>query len=216
MKNIKLRITLSLILNILMIVLVAISVVGFFTNEGLESGAGNMTSGGAACFNYFTIDSNILAALCSLVIIPFNIKSLKSGTNEIPRFALLLKFVGTTAVTVTLMVVVFFLGPIMGYGTMFIGNCFFLHLLCPLIAIASLCFFEQGISISKKQTLLGVIPTLIYGTVYLINVIFTKVWDDFYHFNIGDRWYLSYIVMMLVTYLLALALSVIHNKFQKR
>ena len=211
MNNVKLRNALALACNIAAPVLVLISILWFFS----EDGAGNMARSGTGCFVYFTNDSNILASLFCLLLVPFNIKALKSGKDEIPQWALLLKFVGTVAVTLTFLVVVFFLGPTQGYALMFSGVCMELHLICPLLCIFSFCFFERGLCLSKKQSWWGVVPTLIYGTLYLVMVVFLKRWEDFYGFNIGGLWYVSYVVLPAVTYLFARCLRALHNKFDK-
>ena len=211
MKNVKTRNALDLVMNVADFVLIFFSIMWFFKVDG----AGNMLNSGTGCFIYFTNDSNILAALCCLLLVPFNIKALKSGKDEIPAWALLLKFVGTVAVTLTLMVVVLFLGPTQGYGIMFAGVCLPLHLICPLLCIVSFCFLERGLTLSKKQTWYGIIPTVIYGTVYLIAVVFVQCWDDFYGFNIGGMWYVSYVVLPAVTYLFARLLRALHNKYEK-
>ena len=212
MKNVKTRNALSLIMNIADFVLIFFSILWFFGPVGSQQGTGNMQVGRTGCFVFFTNDSNILAALCCLIIVPFNIKALKSGKDEIPQWAMLLKFVGTVAVTLTLMVVVLFLGPTQGYGKMFAGVCMPLHLICPLLCIISFCFFEQGFSLSKKQTWWGVVPTIVYGTVYLIMVVFVQGWDDFYGFNIGGYWYVSYCILPAVTYVFARLIRCLHNK----
>lgn len=211
MKNARTRNALSLMMNVLNAVLVLISILWFFSAEG----AGNMARSGTGCFVYFTNDSNILAALCCLLLVPFNLKALKSGKDEIPQWAMLLKFVGTVAVTLTFMVVVLFLGPTQGYDIMFSGVCLELHLICPLLCIASFCFLERGVCVSKKQSWWGVVPTIIYGTVYLVMVIFLKRWEDFYGFNIGGMWYVSYVVLPAVTYVFARLLRALHNKSDK-
>lgn len=209
--GVKIRNAVSLACNVATAVLVVISVLWFFEVDGV----GNMSNGGTGCFDYFTVDSNILAALCGLVLVPFNLKALKSGKDEIPKWALVLKFVGTVAVTLTMLVVILFLGPTQGYGIMYAGVTFDLHLTCPLLCIISFCFLERGIVLSKKQTLWGIVPTLVYGTVYLILVVFVKAWPDFYGFNIGGFWYISYIVLPAVTYIFALGLRALHNKAEK-
>ena len=211
MKNARTRNALSLMMNVLNAVLVLISILWFFSAEG----AGNMARSGTGCFVYFTNDSNILAALCCLLLVPFNLKALKSGKDEIPQWAMLLKFVGTVAVTLTFMVVVLFLGPTQGYDIMFSGVCLELHLICPLLCIVSFCFLERGACVSKKQSWWGVVPTIIYGTVYLVMVIFLKRWEDFYGFNIGGMWYVSYVALPAVTYVFARLLRALHNKFDK-
>lgn len=212
MKAVKIRNTISLILNLLMFALVLISVLWFFRPAYLNGGIGNMTTGGTKCFRFFTNDSNIFAALTALAVVPFNIRSIRSGKDEIPEWVLTLKMVGTAAVTLTMAVVIVFLGPTQGYVRMFSGVCLELHLICPLLAIISFCFFERGMRITKKRLLWTLVPTFIYGTVYLVNVVFTKVWPDFYGFNIGGVWYISYFALPAFTYLLALCLRALHNR----
>ena len=46
-------------------------------------------------------------------------------------------------------------------------------------------------------------------------VIFLKRWEDFYGFNIGGLWYVSYVVLPAVTYVFARLLRALHNKFDK-
>ena len=215
MKNVRIRNAVALLMNVALAVLVFISIMWFFGEVGSKAGVGNMGTGRTGCFVFFTNDSNILAALCGLVLIPFNVKAIISGRDEIPQWALLLKFVGTVAVTLTMMVVVLFLGPTQGYGIMFAGVALYLHLICPLLAIISFCFLERGISLSKKQMLWGIVPTLIYGTVYLIMVVFTEKWPDFYGFNMGGYWYISYVALPAVTCVFALAIRTLHNRAEK-
>lgn len=216
MKNAKRRNMWAAALNILMFLMVTASVLWFFAPAESDAGLGNMSTRGTGCFRFFTNDSNILAALISLVTVPFNIKSARSGKDEIPGWLLTLKMTGTAAVTLTMTVVIFFLGPTQGYVKMFSGVCLPLHLLCPLISIVTFCFLERGRIFTKKRLLWAVVPTVVYGTVYLVCVIFLGEWADFYGFNIGGYWYVSYAIMPAVTYLLALLIGALHNRSEKR
>lgn len=215
MKQRKTRNLLAAALNLLTAVLVMLSILWFFTPEGKAAGEGNMQTGGTNCFIFFTNDSNILAALTALLAIPFEIRAAVRGENGLPAWLLVLRLVSTAAVTLTMTVVVLFLGPLQGYAKMFSGVCLPLHLLCPLLAIVTFCFLERGCRISRKHLLLAVLPTLLYGTVYLINVIFLQSWDDFYGFNLGGFWYISYAVLPAVTCVLALGLRALHNRFDR-
>lgn len=211
MKNARIRNALSLICNVLTPVLVLISVLWFFKTDGV----GNMSNGGTGCFVYFTVDSNILAAICCLLLVPFNVKALIGGRDELPQSLIILKFVGTVAVTLTMMVVILFLGPTQGYGIMYAGVALEMHLTCPLLCLVSFCFFERGLTMSKKQIWWGIVPTVVYGTVYLVTVVFLKIWPDFYGFNMGGLWYVSYVALPAVTYLFARLLRALHNAFEK-
>lgn len=189
-------------LNLLNAIFVTISIVSFFTG----SGEGNMTVSGANCFRYFTIDSNILGALTSLAVIPFLFR------KKVPDWVLVLKFVGTVAVTVTFLTVVFFLGPTQGYDMMFEGVCLYLHLICPLLAIASIYLPEIGKPLPAWSWLFGVLPVVIYSFLYIVMVLINCVWEDFYGFNAGGLWYISLVAMLLFSVLLSLGMSLLQRK----
>ena len=216
MKQVRIRNGISLVMNAAVFLMVLFAMLWFFTPDG-NDGAGNMTHGGAAVFRYFTVDSNILAALACLLLIPYNIKSLRRGEDAIPKWALTLKLVGTVAVMLTFAVVMLYFLPLVGFGTELISGANLpLHLLCPLLAMISFCFFERGLFVTKTRLLLGIVPSVLYGTVYLINVIFLQTWEDFYYFNVGGFWYLTYLLFPALTYLLALGIRALHNKFDKQ
>ena len=119
---------LSMLCNLLIVILTVISVLSFYT----VGGEGNMTGMGSYCFRYFTVDSNILAAVVSLVLLALELGTLKSG-SALPEWTLTLKAVGATAVGVTFFTVVLFLGPMMSYAAMFAGTNLFMHLITPLL-----------------------------------------------------------------------------------
>ena len=210
MKKIRMNSAVALVLNALNFALVLFSILWFFSGRG-AAGGGNMDIGGAGCFRFFTNDSNILCGLISLSMIPFNIRGIRTGKPSIPRAMTILKFIGTAAVTLTQTVVVIFLGPTQGYAKMFSGVGLELHLLCPLLAIVCFCFFERDCDLSRGDMLFALIPTFLYGTVYLVLVVFAGIWEDFYGFNIGGFWPVSYIALHLLTFLLAILLRRLHN-----
>lgn len=182
----KLKNILSLILNIAILVLVTICFVGLF----VSGGDGNMKVLGVKGFRYFTIDSNILMGLVSLLFIPFNILVMIKKDYVIPKIVYILKFTGTVAVTVTFLTVMFFLGPLQGYDIMLEGNNLFMHLITPLLAIVSVFLFENVGKMSVKETLYGSIPTVIYSFVYTFMVAIISKWRDFYGFTFGGKYYL--------------------------
>ena len=58
---------------------------------------------------YFTALSNILCAIAALAVV------IAGLCGHVPQAVLVLKYVSTCAVTVTLLTVLFFLGPMIGY-----------------------------------------------------------------------------------------------------
>ncbi len=203
---------LSLVMNLLIFILVCWCLAAFFT----RGGEGNMQVFGKYCFMFFTVDSNILAAVAALLLAALQLRDMISGGRNIPLWAMALKYVGTVAVSVTFFTVVCFLGPVFGFWGMFAGNNFFLHLICPLLAIFSCFLLEAEPPLRFRSTLLGLLPTFVYGVVYIVMVVFRRAWYDFYGFNMGGFWYLSAALMLIATYLLALGLWALRRAVGKR
>lgn len=189
-------VVLSICADLANALLVAWSVATFF----LRSGVGNMKVTGFKALMYFTVDSNVLSALASLGVVICLLTQLGENQALLPRWLILCKLVGAAAVGVTFLTVMVFLGPRLGYKAMFAGVNLHLHLICPLLAMISLVFLERSSSLPFPVTLLGILPTVVYGAVYLYQVVITKGWQDFYGFNLGGRWYLSLVIMVLVSW----------------
>lgn len=202
-------------MNALTFLMVLCAVGWFFLPNGTQ-GVGNMDQGGAKVFKYFTVDSNLLAAAACLLLIPYNVRSIRRGEDAIPAWALSLKMIGTVAVTLTFAVVMFYFVPLVGPSMVLTGANFLLHLLCPLLAIVSFCFFERGHRFTKLEMLLGVVPAVLYGVVYLTRVVFLKDWEDFYAFNVGGFWYITFFAIPAVNYLFALGIRALHNKSDRK
>ena len=168
-----------------------------------ENGHWNWEKGSSA-FRFFTVLSNLLCAVASLVMLIFELM----GT--VPYGVWLFKYVGTAAVTVTLMTVLFFLGPTVkgGYPELFAGSGIYMHLLGPLAAIVSCCFLENG-TLSLSYALLGMIPTILYGFLYLYKLKGAPVkkrWEELYGFYRGGHWKISFTAMLAATFLICLML----------
>ena len=154
-------------------------------------------------FRYFTTLSNVLCALASLVTAIFALR------GALPLWVVLFKYAGTAAVSVTLLTVFLFLGPVSGeWKKLLSGADFFFHLLCPLLAIVSFCFFEKT-RFAFGWTALAVAPVVLYGAWYLYRVIYArpeKQWEDFYGFNRGGKWPVSVALMLLGACVVAVVL----------
>lgn len=215
----------SLILNLAIIGCTIYAIGCYFF---MEAGSGNMHVHGAVCLRFFTNLSNILVAITSVIMLVFNFKNLKTGSNSFPKWAMLLKFMGTVSVTLTFITVVFFLGPTFiprgfSYWFMFQGNCFFLHFFTPILAALSILFFERCDGFSKKNALVGLVPTVVYSIVYFIMVIIVGQanggWDDFYGFTFGGKYFMipiSVIAMYAATWFISWLEWKIQKKINKQ
>ena len=149
----------------------------------LVSANGTLSSTGLRSLRYFTVLSNLLCGLAALV----HLVALASR-RAAPGWVLRLSFLGTAAVSVTLMVVMLFLGPLYGYPAMLRGANLWFHLVIPVLAILDHVLLEQGERPDRRDTLLAVLPTLLYGLFYVGNIALNGVgeWPD------TNDWYLFF------------------------
>ena len=135
----------------------------------------------------------------------------------IPDWVWTLKYIGTAAVTVTMLTVFLFLAPSVGkdwYGVLLKGaGNLFMHLVTPLAALVSFCVFEKR-GMSFPQSLWGLLPVALYGPVYMYKIIYApeeKRWDDFYGFNKTGKWPVSFAAMVAGTFLICLGIMALQN-----
>ena len=209
-RSLRLRCALALLCNLLAATFVAYCVVSLLLSGSAKEDA--LTVRGFICFRYFTVDSNILAALSCLLLSGYQIAFLLGKIDIIPTFVYIFKFIGCCAVAVTLLTVVFFLGFVYGYAVLFSGVSFYLHLVCPLLCAVSFVFLEGG-RIPRRLAVLGALPVFLYGAVYLPAVLVFSAWPDFYHFNAGGRWYISLPVMYAAAVAIAFGARALHARF---
>ena len=201
----------AVIFNALIVIFTVYGMIRFFT----VGGSGNMAVVNTAAFRYFTVDSNLLVALASLLLMIAQIGSLKNG-RPVSRGLLVFKQVGTTAVGVTFFTVFCFLGTLYGYKAMIEGVSFFMHLITPLLAMLGFWLLDRGQDIRFRSVFLGLLPTALYGVVYVTMTVFRKQWQDFYGFNIGGRWILSCVIMGIATLVISIVLWALHRAVGKK
>ena len=153
-------------------------------------------------FRYYTTLSNILGALVAVPVMIGAVLRLAGKEASLPAWLQVLRFVSASALAVTMMTVVLFLGPMFGWSGMFEGANYWFHLVNPLLSIFSYLLLEPGNRVPRKYSFAGIVQTVLYGAVY-IPMVLSGTWPDFYGFNIGGRWYLSLLAMLAANLLLA-------------
>ena len=171
-------------------------------------------------FRYYTTLSNVLAGLAAPPAAVCALRGLRTGTYRLPPFLAGWRYMATAMLTLTMMTVLFFLGPLFGYGAMFSRAYFWFHLVNPLLSIAAYCFLERDPAMRRSAVLLGVLPTALYGVVYVRETVFVGAdaggWPDFYGFNIGGHWPLAIAAMLGTNLLLSFLVLLLHNRMGKR
>ena len=123
----------------------------------MSAGAGRKAfMGGGRVFMYFTIQSNIAAALISLAGAVLMMKN-RAGDRW-----LAVQFIGAVSITLTGIVFCFVLAPVLGARAWSLPNVL-THVAVPLAAVAD--FFVAGAygRVARKTVFLGLLPPLAYA-----------------------------------------------------
>ena len=192
------NVTMSILCNCLIFFITMVLLVRFARRDG-KWDAEKLKK----AFRFFTVQSNAFCAFAALLMCLFPFQ----------RWAWLLKYMGTAAVSVTLLTVFLYLGPAAGYKKLLSGSDFFMHLITPLLAILSFSFFEKR-GMSFSEALWGLLPVALYGVLYLYRILIApkdKAWEDFYGFNRGGKFYISMAAMLAGTFLICMGLMALQN-----
>lgn len=111
---------------------------------------------------FFTNIGNAFYLLVAILVLIAQCLAL-SRRKEIARWAVILHYAGSVTETLIFLIVclylVWFSGPMMLYS----GSFPFLHLVCPLLAIANHFFFLGGSPLKKKDAVFGFFPPFLYA-----------------------------------------------------
>ena len=133
------------------LILLALALVGLWVS---------FSKGGWKSFTYYTVLSNAAAALSALCLLLFG----QSG------WITLLRYLATCMLTMTCLVTVFILLPLLGKQylgvLLWFPSGIFVHVLCPIVSFYSYIFLEQHVP--PAAILLPAAATLLYGVIFLI------------------------------------------------
>lgn len=211
------RLKISILLNIIIVVFTIFASIVMFTGFKFMHGAEPvLESTKFGAFRFFTVDSNVFMGIASFAFMIEEIKLLKGINKSINKKMYILKLMATTAVTITFLTVFLYLGPISkdGIPSMIQNSNLFFHLIIPVLSIITFVFFEKTNTISFKNTLFGIIPTLIYELYYLINILIhmengkVSPLYDWYWFLQNGIWTAIIVApfMLIVSYLVSIVL----------
>ena len=180
----------------------------FYNEKSPEAGLGTL--------RMFTTLSNILAASTASLCIPFQIDGLRRNRYKLPKWIVVLMFIGTVGVFLTFFVAMTVISVAQGFTkAMFNKSNLFMHTICP---IAITLLFVLGITDHKvkfKESLLALIPIYIYGIVYAVLVFAIKEWRDHYKTNEFIPWYVSLFGLALVAFGVSQLIRYLHNLSNK-
>ena len=216
----------SVIINIIITILVMVGLICMFFGIHFMSDQLILSTNKIEMFKFFTVDSNLLMGIASLLYTIYNIKVIKKERKEIPKIILQLKFVATTSIMLTFLVTAFFLAPTSNYPFSFFyqnSNLFF-HLIVPLCSLYTFIILEKENRLQWKESFLGLVPVVLYSIFYTSNVILhTKngivSWEnDFYGFLRGGYQTIVFVIplMFLITYGISIILWYLNKEKERR
>ena len=175
---------------------------------------------GLRTFCMFTVNSNILCGLGMIIAVPYTIDGMRKKDFNLPNWVVDMLFCGVTSVGLTFLVSLCILAPVKGFVLIFTGSRFFLHGLCPILAIIAFCFLMTGHVISLKEAALSMSPVIVYAMVYYFMVEILGPdnggWDDFYGFFTRIPAWVSLLSFIPITFAIASVLRLLHNRSCRR
>ena len=210
----------SMFYNLIIFLLVLIGTIFMMTGFQFMVNVKVLEASSYSAFRFFTVDSNILVGIASLILAIYEYLNIKHNVT-IPSFAYILKYIGTSAVALTFFITLFWLTRFYKeqFYLLYVNTNLFFHLLVPLLAIISFILFEK-IQLNKKVVYLSLIPVLLYGIYYVINIL-THVVDgmipytyDFYGFAQGGMHTIVFVFAFIL--LLTYGISLIIYKLNQR
>lgn len=203
---------LTLLFSAALVICVCIGVVMNLTTLQDE----NFDHMGIETFYMFTVNSNIFMGIAMFLTLPYTIDGLRNSYYRLPDWLVRLLFVATTALSLTFLVSLFILAPAKGFVLIFTGSRFFLHGVCPILAILTFCFVLKDLRLRFGATFLCLIPVFIYACIYymLVAVVGEENggWNDFYGFLTRIPPWISISAFLPVTFGIATGLRVLHNR----
>lgn len=158
--NPRLRLGISLMINLAIVVLEVIGAVLSFQNHG------------TGMFRFYTEDSNLFALLACGIYVVGAACALHDGREAPKKWIKCVKYLATCCLAVTFVVVICVLAPLYGMQSLapmlFSGSMLYHHFLCPVLAILSFVLLETEPPLKLRVSLLALVPTLLYAAVAIV------------------------------------------------
>lgn len=213
--NNKVKNIVSLFLDFIVFLL---SVIGFLLMFFLGKDSG-LSSHGFSSLRYFTVLSNLFMGLISFLMFISMLIAMKKR-REMSEKWLVLSHVATVSVTITFLVVAFFLAikaqlDGRGYFSMFRGSNLIFHFILPVLAILNFTIFEKGKKMPFYSLFFAYIPIVLYGIFYVCNFYFHWVisnegnydWYGFLSNGNAIQLMLVLFAFILITFLISFGLA---------
>lgn len=160
---------------------------------------------GPQMLQYYTELSNLFGAAAAGIMAYYLFRG-----YETPLWLKRFRFIGVCLTTVTFLVVIFVLAPQFGFlWILFSGQMKFTHTLCPLLSALLFVLYEKEPPLRKKDCVLAVLPTVLYGAVTLTLNYMKLMYGPYPFLHVYEQpWFMTVIWVIIMfggNYLIALA-----------
>jgi len=170
---------------------------------------------GESLFHYFTVNANLLAAVGAAFMIPYAVEGIRKKRFVLPSWVVRFQYCGAVCVAITLVSTLCFILPVQGADGVS-GMNFWLHLVSPVLTVVLFQCVESGVSFTRRDALVVLIPYWIYMALYFVMVILVGEenggWQNIYSVKAYLPVWVTVPMMLLLGYLVALALGKIQNR----
>ena len=166
----------------------------------------------AGMLKYFTLLSNLLSAIAAAFMIPYAAEGIRKKRFVLPRWVVQFQFAGAICVTITMATALGLILPIQGAAQAFKQFNFWLHVVTPVATVVLFQCVESGVSLTKREMLLALVPYWVYMLVYLVMVILLGRWKDIYGVTVYLPTWVSFLVMLALGLTVAAVLRRIYNR----
>ena len=211
----------SLIYNILIFIIVLLGTIFMYTGYQFMTNTTLLAIAGVKSFRYYTVDSNIIVGISSLIMAIYEILVLNKKIDKIPLFVYLLKYIGVVGVSLTFIVTLLYLAPMYGseFLYLYMNTNFLFHLVVPILAFISYVKYEKN-DLDFKYSFVAIISMIIYSIFYTTNILMhldngnvVKEYD-WYGFVLGGISSIGFviIIILVITYLISYLIYKLNKK----
>ncbi len=164
---------------------------------------------------YFTVLSNLLAAVGAAFMIPFAVEGIRKKRFVLPRWIVRFQYAGATCVAITMIASLSLILPTQGRDAVQ-GVNFLLHVVTPVLTVVLFLSVESGVALTRRDALLALIPFLIYTAVYSVMVVLIGKdnggWKDFYMTQAFWPAWISLLLMLALGFVVVTVLRLLQNR----
>lgn len=165
-------------------------------------------------FEYYTVDSNLLALFSSLFYLICII-----GEKKVNKFVKLFKYVTTVGLTITFVVVLVILLPMVGFNfnyLFFQGAMPYHHLICPILSFITFIYYDDLGKYYKKDSYYPLGVTLIYSFTLIVLNILRKIDGPYPFLKVYNQTFIVSVLWFILIIGMGYLISIIVLKFRNQ